>query len=115
MPPTFPSTAMMFATLAYSPITLPEMSMSPEPGSPDNKPVSCEPFPMKNGATTLPSELICPLTAMLPPAIRMLPTFPAVPISVATFAKSPMRFPRNNALTAPLSISALFACSDCNA
>ena len=84
--PTFPSTAMMFATLANDPITLPRMSRFAVSGSVAVTPVSCDPFPMKKGATTLPKEFICPLTATLPPRNLVFPTLPCTAIAFATFA-----------------------------
>ena len=63
-------------------------------------PVNCEPFPTKKGATTLPRAFTCPLTATFPPAKRVFPTFPVVPISVVTFAKVPITFPVMSILAA---------------
>ena len=102
--PTFPCTAMMFATLAKTPIRLPVMSMLAVPGSVDVTPVSCEPLPMKNGATTLPRTFIWPLTATLPPRNLVFPTLPCTAMIFATFAKTPIRLPVMSMLAVPGSV-----------
>ena len=94
--PIFPETPRMDVMFAYVPMMFPRTSRFADVGSVDVTPVSWDPLPIKNGATTFPSAFICPLAAIFPPTRRTFPTFPETPRMDVIFAYTPMILPRTS-------------------